>query len=73
MNKKEAIAYGQITFENMIRSDYKENLSVTNFGIEMNRAFKTYPKNIVVSIAESKIHAEQKLQDLKNGCDINEY
>ena len=31
-----------------------------------------YPRNIVVSIAESKVYAEKKLKDLKNGCDINE-
>ena len=72
MNKKEAIAYGQIAFESMMHSDYNGDLSVTNFGIEMKQAFKMYPRNIVVDIAESKIYAEKKLQELKNGCDTNE-
>lgn len=71
MNKKEAVAYGQIAFESMMHSDFKGELSVANFGIEMKQAFKMYPRNIVLEIAESKIYAEKKLQDLKNGCDIN--
>lgn len=32
MNKKEAIAYGQIAFESMMHSDYNGDLSVANFG-----------------------------------------
>ena len=72
MNKKEAVAYGQIAFESMMQSGFKGELSVTNFGIEMKQAFKVYPRNIVVDIAESKIYAEKKLQELKNGCGANE-
>ncbi len=72
MNKKEAIAYGQIAFESMMHSDYNGDLSVANFGIEMKQAFKMYPRNIVLGIAESKVYAEKKLQDLKNGCGANE-
>ena len=64
MNKKEAVAYGQIAFESMMHSDFKGELSVTNF--------KIYPRNIVLGIAESKVYAEKKLKDLKNGCDTNE-
>ena len=71
INKKEAVAYGQIAFESMMHSGFKGELSVTNFGIEMKQAFKMYPRNIVLEIAESKVYAEKKLQDLKNGCDIN--
>ena len=63
MNKKEAVAYGQIAFESMMHSDFKG---------ELKQAFKMYPRNIVVSIAESKVYAEKKLKDLKNGCDTNE-
>lgn len=69
MNKKEAVAYAQITFESMMHSDYTGELSVANFGIEMRQAFKLYPKNIVLNIAESKIYAENKL---KNRCDASE-
>ena len=72
MNKKEAIADGQISFESMMYSDYNGDLSVANFGIEMKQAFKMYPRNIVLEIAGSKVYAEKKLQDLKNGCGTNE-
>lgn len=71
MNKKEAVAYAQITLETMLHSNYKGNLSVENFGIEMKQAFKLYPRNIVLNIAEGKIYAERKLKDAKNGCDVN--
>lgn len=73
MNKREAIAYGQITFESMMRSDFKGKLSVENFGLEMKQAFKIYPRNIVLNIAEGKVYAEKKLEKLKNGCDSNEH
>lgn len=71
MNKKEAIAYGQIAFESMMNSNYNGDLSVTNFSIEMKQTFKMYPRNIVLGIAESKIYAEKKLQNLKSGCDTD--
>ena len=72
MNKKEAIAYGQIAFESMMHSDYIGDLSVAIFGLEMKQAFKMYPRNIVLGIAESKVYAEKKLQNMKNGCGTNE-
>lgn len=72
MNKKEAVAYAQITLETMLHSSYKGELNIENFGIEMKQAFKLYPKNIVLNIAEGKIYAEKKLKDAKNGCDIND-
>ena len=31
-----------------------------------------YPRNIVLGIAESKVYAEKKLQNMKNGCGTNE-
>lgn len=67
MNKKEAVAYAQITFESMMRSSYKGELSVENFGVEMRQAFKMYPRNIVLNIAEGKIYAERKLKSIKAG------
>lgn len=69
MNKKEAIAYGQITLESMLHSNYKGELTIENFGIEMKQAFKLYPRNIALNIAEGKIYAERKLKTAKNGCD----
>ena len=65
MNKREAIAYGQITFESMMNSDFKGKLSVENFGLEMKQAFKIYPRNIVLNIAEGKVYAEKKLEKAK--------
>jgi len=72
MNKKEAIAYGQIALETMLSSNYKGKINILNFGIEMNQAFKLYPRNIVLNIAEGKIYAEKKLEAIKNGSDCNE-
>lgn len=72
MNKKEAIAYGQIALETMLSSNYKGKLNILNFGIEMNQAFKLYPRNIVLNIAEGKVYAEKKLEAIKNGSDCNE-
>ena len=54
-----------------MRSDFKGELSVENFGLEMKQAFKIYPRSIALNIAEGKVYAEKKLQELKNGCDEN--
>lgn len=67
MNKKEAIAYAQITLETMLNSNYKNKLNLQNFSIEMRQAFKLYPRNIVLEIASAKIYAEKKLDTLKSG------
>ena len=73
MNKKEAVAYAQITLETMLHSSYTGVLNIENFGIEMKQTFKMYPRIIVLGIAESKVYAEKKLKDAKNGCGINEW
>ena len=72
MNKKEAVAYAQIALETMLSSNYKSELSILNLGIEMNQAFKLYPRSIVLNIVESKIYAEKKLKAIKNGSYCNE-
>ena len=36
----------------------------------MKQAFKVYPQNIAIQIANAKIYAERKLKKLKNGCDV---
>lgn len=72
MNKKEAIAYGQIALETMLHSSYTGNISLQNFAIEMKQCFKLYPRNIVLQIADGKIYAEKNLQNMKNGCDFDE-
>ena len=71
MNKKEAVAYGQIALESMLHSTYKQELTLQNFAIEKKQAFKLYPRNIVLNIAESKVFAEKKLVAQKTGSDID--
>ena len=60
MNKKEAVAYGQIALESMLHSTYKQEINLRNFAIE-----------IVLNIAESKVFAEKKLDAIKTGSDNN--
>jgi hypothetical protein len=70
MNKKEAVAYGQIALEMILHSTYKKEINLQNFSMEMRQAFKMYPKNIVLNIAEAKIFAEKNA--IKDGCDLHE-
>ena len=72
MNKKEAVAYAQVTLNFMQSTKYKQEINLQNFGLEMRQAFKIYPKDLVVGIADSQIQAEKKLQDIKSGCDKDE-
>ena len=55
MNKKEAVAYGQIALESMLHSTYKQEINLQNFAIEMRQAFKVYPKDIVLNILRTFI------------------
>lgn len=71
MNKKEAVAYGQITLETMIHSTYTKKINLQNFGMEMRQAFKIYPKNIVLSIADAKVEEEKLNNKTQNGNDYN--
>lgn len=71
MNKKEAVAYAQIALESMLHSTYKQEINLQNFSIEMRQAFKVYPKDIVLNIAESKVFAEKRVNAIKNGSDNN--
>ncbi len=70
MNKREAIAYGQITLETMLHYSYAGELNIENFGIQMREVIKIYPRNIVLDIAKSKLYAEKKLKQLKAGGSI---
>lgn len=65
MNKKEAIAYAQITLNFMQSSKYNEEINPDTLGIEMKQAFKLYPRSIVLSIADSQSFAEKKLQHFR--------
>lgn len=72
MNKKEAVAYAQITLDYMQSSKYKGELNPETLGIEMKQSFKLYPRDIVQNIAESQAVARKKLQNMKNGSDACE-
>ena len=68
MNEKQAIAYGQIALDTLLRSTYKRKVTLENFGLEMRQAFKIYPRNISIQIADAKVYAEKKAEATK-GCD----
>lgn len=73
MNKKEAVAYAQITLNYMQSSKYQEEITPDTLGIEMKQCFKLYPRNLILTIAEAQAEARKKLQNLKNGSDIDEW
>lgn len=69
MNKKEAVAYAQITLDFMQSFKYKGKITPETFGMEMRQCFKLYPRNIVLGIADAQIQANKDTKALKNGCD----
>ena len=71
MNKKEAVAYAQVTLDYMQSSKYKGEINPQTLGIEMKQCFKVYPKNLIQNIADSQDWARNKLEQVKNGCDTN--
>ena len=71
MNKKEAIAYAQITLDYMQSLKYTGILTPETFGVEMKQDFKLYPRNIVLNIAKSQSIARKNIQALKIGSDVN--
>lgn len=73
MNKKEAVAYAQITLDFMQSSKYTREITPDTLGIEMRQAFKLYPRNIVLNIADAQSKSRKKLQDTENGCDLLEW
>lgn len=73
MNKKEAVAYAQITLNHMQNPNYNDEINIETLGIEMRQAFKLYPRNLVVTIADSQIQSFRKLNSMKNGSDNFEW
>ena len=73
MNKKEAVAYAQITLDFMQRSKDIGEITPHTLGIEMRQAFKLYPRNIVLNIAESQSFARKNLLNAKIGSDNSEW
>lgn len=50
----------------MLHSTYKGEINLQNFGMEMRQAFKMYPRDIVLNIAEAKVEAEKRLEISEN-------
>ena len=71
MNKKEAIAYAQVTLDYMQSSKYTGEINPITLGIEMKQCFKLYPKNIIQNIASSQDWARNKLEQAKSECDTD--
>lgn len=72
MNKKEAVAYAQVTLNYMQSMKYEKEINAETFGIEMKQTFKLYPHNLILSIANAQIKSNKKLKDNRNGSDIYE-
>lgn len=65
MNKKQAIAYAQVTLNYMLSSKYNKEINAKNLEKEMRQTFKIYGKNIIENIAEAQKFAEKKLNYIK--------
>lgn len=57
MNKKQAIAYAQVTLNYMQSSKYENKINPTRFGIEMNECIKLYSPSLIIDIANSQINS----------------
>ena len=71
MNKKEAIAYAQVTLDYMQSSKYHDEITPDTLGFEMRQCFKLYPKDTIQIVANSQAEAREKLQDIENGSGTN--
>ena len=69
MNKKQAIAYAQITLDYMQSSKFNGEINPDTFALEMKQSFRLYTRDIVLNIAEAQANTRKKLQNLKSGCD----
>lgn len=65
MNKKEAVAYAQVTLEYMQSSRYIGEINPVTLGIEMRQCFNTYSRKMILDIAESQSWARKKLREVK--------
>ena len=59
MNKKQAIAYAQVTLNFMQSSKYNGEINSNTLGIEMKQAFKMYPCNLIENIAKAQIESQK--------------
>lgn len=65
MNKKEAVAYAQITLDFMQSSKFKGEINLENFGIEMKQAFKLYTKDVALIMANNMVETEKEILSSK--------
>ena len=65
MNKKESVAYAQVALNFMQSSKYTGEVSPESLGVEMRQAFKLYPRNLIVTIADAQIKSAKKLKAIK--------
>lgn len=72
MNKKEAVAYAQVALDYMQSSKYKGEINPITLGMEMKQCFRIYPRNLIESIANAQDWARKKLENIKNGRDVDE-
>ena len=73
MNKKESVAYAQVALNFMQSSKYTGEVNPEALGVEMRQAFKLYPRNLIVTIADAQIKSAEKLKVIKNGSDPIEW
>lgn len=73
MNKRESVAYAQVALNFMQSSKYTGEVSPESLGVEMRQAFKLYPRNLIVTIADAQIKSAKKLKAIKNGSDPIEW
>ena len=66
MNKKEAVAYAQVTLNYMQSSKYTGEINSITLGIEMKQTFKLYRNSIICCIADAQMKALNELQIAKN-------
>ena len=64
MNKKEAVAYAQVTLEYMQSSRYIGEINSVTLGIEMRQCFNIYSRKMILDIAESQSWATKKLREV---------
>lgn len=64
MNKKQAVAYAQVTLDYMLSSKCDSEVTPEILGIEMKQCFKLYSRDIIVSIADAQMVARKELQNL---------
>lgn len=63
MNKKQAVAYAQITLDYMQSSKYNGEINSETFGIEMRQAFKLYPNDVALIMANKIIETNKMFKD----------